>query len=318
MNTAILEIIHAGPLATIQDRGRLGYQHMGVPVSGAMDPCALTIGNALVGNPPHEACIEITLGGFEAVFLSNTAFSVSGPGESAKLNGEPIPSWSVLQAVHGDRLTVERSPKGVRDYLCLAGGVDVPLVLGSKSTYLRGRFGGLGGRALRSGDRIFTGKRKGKLIRNHPWNLIPAYSQHLILRFVPGPQDEELSDEGVQAFTTGTYKLTDRMDRMGCALKGPRITHRTGPDIISDGIAPGAVQVPGNGQPMILLADRPTTGGYVKAGTVISADIPLIAQALPEAEIRFSPVSLIKAREIYIKKEYGLRRYAAQTGLRWE
>lgn len=312
MNTPTIEIIRPGPLATIQDRGRLGYQHMGVPVSGAMDLCAMRIGNALVGNDQYEACIEVTFGGLEAVFLKKTLFAVTGPNEKATLNDFTIPSWTAMYAAKGDRLILERSATGGRDYLFLEGGVDVPVVLGSKSTYLRGRFGGMNGRPLRKGDILHTGKPGGKIVRNHPWSLIPPYSQQLILRVVLGPQDDCITEEGLNAFTSGIYRLTDRADRMGCALKGPRITHQKGPDIISDGIALGAVQVPGSGQPMILLADRPTTGGYVKIATVISQDISLIAQAAPGAEVRFSPIPLLKAREIYLKKEYALRRFILQ------
>jgi biotin-dependent carboxylase-like uncharacterized protein len=306
MSSKIIRIREPGPLATVQDRGRYGYQEMGVPVSGAMDQWALRLGNLLVGNGEDAAAIEITLGGFAAEFLADTVCAVAGLPGRATLNEKPVPSWQPLAVARGDVLALQR---GARDYLFLAGGVDVPLVLGSRSTYLRGGFGGLEGRALRPGDELAANPPSGRMVNGLPPELLPRYPESPVLRVVLGPQEDRFTEEGLATFLSGTYEVTARADRMGYRLEGPAIRHRKGADIISDGIPLGAVQVPGDGQPVVLLADRPTTGGYAKIGTIISVDVPLIAQALPGARVRFRATSLEEAREIYLRREYSLKRF---------
>jgi biotin-dependent carboxylase-like uncharacterized protein len=288
---------------------------MGVPVAGAMDQCAFRIGNLLVGNSDGDAAIEISFGRFKCKFLKETLFAVTGPNSNASLNGNPVPSWRALFAVEGDILTLGPATRGARDYLCIAGGVEVPLVLGSRSTYVRGKFGGFEGRALKQGDLIETGKPSGKIIDDHPGELIPPYSERPVLRVMPGPQDDRLSKEGMDILLSGTYEVTERTDRMGTRLQGPPVIHSNGPDIVSDATVLGSIQVPGNGQPLVLLADRPTTGGYVKPLTVVSFDIPLIAQVLPGWKVRFCAISLFEAREIHLKREYSLRQFVSRS--RW-
>ncbi len=312
MNTPSLEILEPGPLATVQDRGRLGHQHLGVPVSGAMDLHAFRMGNMLVGNSPFEACLEITQGRFQARFLRDTTFAVTGSSPHAFLNRTPIPTWRALKARKGQYIRVMQSDHGFRDYLVLSGGIQVPLVLGSRSTYLRGKFGGFEGRALKTGDVLHTGpEAREPLPAVYPKQLIPPYSSNPQLRVVLGPQDSAFSQGGLEAFIGGTFTVTDRADRMGCRLSGSPIQHERTADIISDGLAMGAIQIPGNGQPLILLADRPTTGGYAKIANVISVDIPLIAQTLPGGRITFKVVSFYEAREIYLHKEFAIRRFMA-------
>jgi len=181
--------------------------------------------------------------------------------------------------------------------------------MGSKSTYLRGGFGGYQGRALKKGDRLDCGPAREAGLSEIPLGVRPVYSDHPTLRVVLGPQDEEITDQGLRAFRSSPYVLTRQMDRMGCRFEGPRMTHRKGPDIISDGTSFGSIQVPGNGQPIILLADRQTTGGYVKMASVIAVDWPLIAQALPGRTIRFKTVSLNEAQECYFQRESALARF---------
>jgi biotin-dependent carboxylase-like uncharacterized protein len=309
MSSKVIRIREPGPLAAVQDRGRYGYQEMGVPVSGAMDQWALRLGNLLVGNAEDAAAIEITLGGFAAEFLADTVCAVAGLPDRATLNQKPVPSWRPLAVARGDVLALERGPRGARDYLFLAGGVDVPVALGSRSTYLRGGFGGLEGRALRPGDELAAGPPSGRMVDRLPPEFLPCYPESPVLRVVLGPQDDRFTEEGLSTFLSGTYEVTTRADRMGYRLEGPAIRHRKGADIISDGIPLGAVQVPGDGQPVVLLADRPTTGGYAKIGTIISVDVPLIAQALPGARVRFQAISVEEAREIYLRREYSLKRF---------
>jgi biotin-dependent carboxylase-like uncharacterized protein len=302
-----IRIIAAGPQSTIQDWGRYGYQDRGVPVSGAMDREALRIGNYLVGNAAGEAAMEITLGGFTAEFLSDIRFTITGADLGACLNGSPCDRWVQHQAAPGDVLTLDHHRSGCRAYLCIAGGIDVPVVMGSKSTYLRGGLGGYEGRSLRSGDVLHRGKPRGGRVPAWPVELIPSYSGSPVVRVILGPQDDAISQQGWECFLGGEYRLTERSDRMGCILEGPPITTHRGADIISDGTSPGAVQVPGNGQPIVLLADRQTVGGYVKIATVVSFDLSSLAQLLPGNTVRFAPIDLWRARQLHLDREYRLR-----------
>jgi biotin-dependent carboxylase-like uncharacterized protein len=290
-----LRIVRPGPLATVQDRGRFGWQDRGVPLSGAMDPLALRLGNRLVGNAAAAAAIEITLGDFEAIFLSGIAFALTGAELDARLNDRPVPNWTCLRASPGDRLDLGLPGRGCRAYLALAGGIDVPPVMGSRSTYLRGGFGGFQGRALAAGDVIATaGPAPFLSVSACPVHLIPRYVSDPLLRVIVGPQEDRFTPQGLEAFFSNGYALTARSDRMGSVLQGPPISHCRGADIISDGIVPGAIQVPGSGQPIILAADGQTVGGYAKIATLIGVDLPLT-----------------EARELLLRQEYRLRRFEA-------
>jgi biotin-dependent carboxylase-like uncharacterized protein len=302
-----IRIIAAGPQTTIQDWGRYGHQDRGVPVSGAMDRDALRIGNFLVGNASGEAALEIPLGGFAAEFLGDIRFTVTGADLGVRLNGLPCDHWAQHQASSGDVLTLDHHHSGCRAYLCIAGGIDVPVVMGSKSTYLLGGLGGYEGRGLRSGDILQGGKPQGGGVPAWPVELIPRYSASPVVRIIPGPQEDAITKQGWECFLGGEYRLTGRSDRMGCILEGPPITTHRGADIISDGTPPGAVQVPGNGQPIVLLADRQTVGGYAKIATVVSFDLPSLAQLLPANTVRFAAIDLWWARQIHLDREYRLR-----------
>lgn len=308
-----LRILEAGPLASIQDLGRRGYRDRGVPLSGAMDQQALRIANGLVGNPSEAAGIEISLGGFRARFGSHICFAVTGAPLNVRLNEVPISLWKKHEAEEGDILSVGYGGKGFRAYLAVAGGIEVPVVMGSRSTYLRGGFGGLKGRALSRGDVLPIAEASPCSIplRETPADLIPLYSDHPTLRVVMGPQSDHFTPAGIDTFLGCEYVVTDRCDRMGILLSGPRIAHRHGADIVSDGTLPGAVQVPGDGQPVILCADCQTTGGYAKIATVLWTDLPLVAQLMPGHRLRFREVELPQAREIYLKREYQIRRFGS-------
>ena len=309
-----IRIIKPGPLTTVQDLGRLGYQDRGVPVSGAVDQYALRLGNLLVGNREGEAALEITLGGLEVEFAQDVSLALTGAESAARMNKETVSFWKRFAVSKGDRLIIDHSRTGARIYLALAGGIQVPPIMGSKSTYLRGGFGGYRGRALRKGDSLDCGPAREAGIPEIPSGVRPVYSDHPRLRVVLGPQDEEITDQGLLTFLSSPYILTRQMDRMGCRLQGPGITHRRGPDIISDGTSFGSIQIPGNGQPIILLADRQTTGGYVKIAAVIAVDWPLIAQALPGWTIRFEAASLEVAQRGYFQRESALARLLKSLG----
>ncbi len=288
----ILEVIQPGPLTTIQDLGRYGYQQYGVPPSGALDNFAFRVGNLLVGNDESAASLEITLFGCRVRALQETAVAVTGADLGATLNGNPLPTWQTVAVHSGDVISFPRLNSGCRAYLAFTGGLDVPLVMGSAATCVRAGIGGLEGRPLRRGDILHAaaaapmGRKLGV-----PREYLPVYGSQLELRVRLGPQDDYFTKEGINTFLHSDYAVSAQSDRMGYRLDGPPIRHKSKADIVSDGIPSGAVQVPGDGLPIVLLADRQTTGGYTKIATVISADIAKIAQAMPGNQVRFRQVS---------------------------
>ncbi len=288
-----LEVISPGLLTTVQDLGRFGYQRYGIPVCGALDPASLRIANILVGNGDHLAGLEITAIGPTIRFVEDTTFAVVGADLEPMLDGVATPAWESVRAAEGSTLSFGSPRDGARAYLALAGGIETPLVMNSRATDIRGGFGGFEGRALRAGDVLSTGYSPYGA-RSSPNRLPPeisrqpTYGQQFTVRVVAGPQDDAFTDAGVSTLLNSEYTVSNDVDRTGCRLEGPTIEHIGGADIVSDGTAPGSVQVPGNGTPIILLADRGTTGGYTKIATVISVDIGLLAQAMPGAKIRFS------------------------------
>jgi len=288
----VFEVVRPGPLTTIQDLGRYGYQQYGVPPSGAADNYALRLGNLLVGNDETAACLEITLFGLQLRVLRDTIVAITGADLAAVLNNSPIPLWETVAVHQGDIISFPRLKSGCRAYLSVAGGIEVPRVMGSAATYTRARIGGLEGRALSTGDRLqtvkFTPATAGRRV---PSKYIPVYGHQIELRVILGPQDDRFTEHGVHTFLHSEYTVSTKADRMGYRLEGRPIQHNVGADIISDGIPLGAVQVPGDGLPIILLADRQTTGGYTKIATVISIDIPRLAQTKPGDKVRFNQVT---------------------------
>ena len=318
MSTPVMEIAEPGMLTTVQDRGRYGFQRFGVPVSGAMDEFALRAANVMVGNDQGAAGLEMTVVGPHIRFLTDAWFAVTGADLSATLDGEPVPRWQAVEARAGSELTFDDMRDGMRAYLAVAGGIDVPTVMGSRSTYVKASIGGVDGRALRSGDLIsaFPGERdEGFVPRGLPRGYkAPAYGGRHRVRAIPGPQHEAFGPDGMDALFSSSYKISLESDRMGYKLEGPAIRHRTGPDIVSDGNPPGAIQVPGDGTPTILMADRGTTGGYTKIATVISADLGTLAQAVPGQSITFETVSIEEAHELLREREAALTAIAEGGG----
>ena len=279
-----------------------------------MDQQALVVGNLLVGNDVGAAAIEITLGGFKAEFLGDVHFAVTGADQAPRLNHGPIANWTCQWAKAGDVLSLDYARFGLRSYLAVAGGIAVPEIMGSRSTYLRGGFGGYQGRALKEGDILPLGETFGKPIPAFPAGLILPYAEQPTLRVIPGPQDDYVTAEGIETFLSSLYEVTTRLDRMGIALSGPLIELRRGADIISDGTCAGAVQVHGNQQPTILAADCQTVGGYVKIATVIATDLSLLAQLAAGAKVRFASIDLLQAREINLKNQFLLRNFYERHG----
>ena len=294
----IIEVVDGGMLTTVQDLGRYGYQRYGVPTSGAMDLFSLRAANRLVGNPDEAAGLEMTLVGPRLRFVAPATIAVTGADLGARLDSAALPTWQSVLLEPGAELWFAGPQSGVRAYLAVAGGVDVPLVLGSRSTYTRSRIGGFEGRKLQAGDALHIPGGRPVLLGGTlhlPAPHRPVCGHAHALRVVLGPQDDRFTAAGITTFLASTYTVGPQSDRMGYRLSGPRIEHLRGPDIISDGTPFGAVQVAGDGVPIVLLADRGTAGGYTKIATVIGPDIPRLAQAAPGDTVTFESIGLDEA-----------------------
>ncbi len=308
-----LEILEPGPLTTIQDLGRHGYQRLGIPPSGAMDPFALRAANALVMNPPEAAGLEMTLQGPRVLFTEGCAIAITGADLGPRLDGRELENWRLHLVPPGALLEFTGRRSGARAYLAVSGGIAVEPWLGSRSTYLIASVGGLEGRALRAGDRLPTGSGDFSVAwPGVPPDRRPRYSSEPTIRVVLGPHANRFTREGIDTFLSGSYQITPASNRQGYRLEGPRISHSRGPDLISCGTSLGGVQVPGNGQPILLMADHQTTGGYTMIATVIQADIPLVAQCLPGESLRFRAVDLEEARNALREQREGLRAAIAE------
>jgi antagonist of KipI len=299
-----IDVLDGGLLTTVQDLGRTGWQRYGVPVSGAMDPWALRAANLLVGNGEGAAALEITLVGPALRFDGPGVVAVTGGDLGACLNGHPIDLWRAVSVSAGSELTFSGRRSGMRAYLGVAGGVDVPPVLGSRSTFVKSALGGYEGRALAAGDRVPIGACLDAAV--------PACGRMHTVRVVMGPQEDAFTDDGIRTFLSGTFTVTPQSDRVGCRLSGPPVRHVQGADIVSDGTSFGAIQVSGDGLPIVLMADRGTTGGYTKIATVASVDLPHLAQAAPEDGVRFVRVGIGEAQALLRAARASLDRIAVE------
>ena len=290
-------------LTTIQDLGRRGYQRYGVPVSGAMDWFAASLANILVGNGMNTPLLEVTVIGPVIETTEDCCFAVTGATFSPKLNGQPVPMNSCIHASAGSRIEMGFAALGTRGYIAFGGGFDIPLDMGSASTYIKARLGGLNGGPLQNGDAIPVRYKEypaNLAERQAPPRIVPDYSASPIVRIVTEMSTGYFADNAVAMLTSECYTVSADSDRMGCRLEGPAIPYAGGCDgnIISDGIAIGSIQVAG-GRPIVLMADRQTTGGYTKIGAVIMADLPLVAQLKPSEKLRFEVTCLGDAQAAY-------------------
>jgi len=296
---SVLAVQDGGPLTTIQDAGRFGHLRVGIPTSGPMDRASFLLANRLVGNPDDAAALECTLMGPRLELTDARLVAVTGADMTPTVNGAAIPMWEAVPLRAGDVLKLGPARAGVRAYVAVAGGLDTPRVLGSRSTYVRGRLGGLGGRAIRKGDRLPLGTASVSGADARPRRLragrAPGYGTEAEVAVTLGPQEDRFTPAGIAAFLTGPYELSPQSDRMGARLKGPFIEHTRGHDIVSDGVPMGGVQVVGDGQPIVLLADRQSAGGYTKIATVCSFDLPRIAQLKPGGRLTFRRVTVAEA-----------------------
>ena len=302
----MIRILDAGPQTTVQDLGRTGRMRYGIPPSGPVDRLAFVLVNRLLGNPDTAAALECTLMGPRFEMTAAGAIAVTGADMPVTVNGQYAPAWATIAVKSGDVVKLGAARTGVRSYVGFAGGLDVPLVLGSRSTYLRGRIGGLQGRALRKGDELATLPSGSVSPRRVARRDIPDYTGEPTVRAVLGPQADRFTDEGLRALFGGRYEVLPQSDRMGSRLHGPRIEHARGHDIISDGIALGSIQVPGDGQPIVLLVDRQSTGGYTKAATICSSDIWRVGQARPGQWLRFQSIDVEEAHRLLRESDTAL------------
>ena len=317
MSIETLEVLQPGLLATVQDTGRYGHQRYGVPVSGAMDLFSLRAANLLVGNRQGEACLEMTAIGPRLRFLSDAHVAITGADLTPMLDGEPLPGWRCVRASRDSVLSFRGPRDGLRAYMAIAGGIDVPVVLGSRSTYLKSAIGGQEGRPLAGGDVVSRGEYPGAEPpeRGLPDTLEPpTYGHSHEVRVVLGPQADAFTERGIATLLGSEYTVSADSDRMGCRLDGPVVEHVSGADIVSDGTPLGAVQVPGDGQPIILLADRGTAGGYAKAATVVGPDVSRLGQAMPGDTLTFKAVTVQEAHSILREQDEILDAIASECG----
>lgn len=309
-------VINPGLLTTVQDAGRVGYQQFGVPVSGVTDPRAMKIANILVGNDENEAVLECTMMGPQLRFNKANVVAVTGGDLGPTLDGQPVASYAAFVVQEGQTLRFTGLRTGCRAYVAFAGGLDIPLVMGSRSTYMKAKIGGLDGRKLEKDDEIgFRAPNPDvlNLVQRRIAPEVTARNEYTV-RVLMGPQDDRFTQAGIDTFLGEAYTVTNEFDRMGCRMDGPEIEHKNGGDIISDGIAFGAIQIPTAGKPIIMLADRQTTGGYTKIANVITADFRIIGQLKGGDRVRFVKTTIEAAQDALLTEREALRALKTMAG----
>ncbi|MFP4391966.1 MAG: biotin-dependent carboxyltransferase family protein [Desulfohalobiaceae bacterium] len=298
MGNDVFLVLDPGPLSTVQDLGRFGFQSLGVPISGALDPYSAQVANLLAGNTPDAAVLEMTIRGCTLAVLQQTRVALTGAQALVRQNSTDRSLWSAFTAEPGDVLRISQVSQGCRIYLAVNGGFDLPLVMGSRSTYVQAALGGLQGRALQKGDFLPAGSSWTQPSQDFiPEKFLPSLAPEISLGCVPGPQEQHFQKQG-QALYESSYTVTQRADRRGVRLKGPELahTHDSPGGIVSEPILPGNIQVPGDGQPIVLLNEQ-TVGGYPKIATVQSSDLHKLGQAIPGDTIFFYRITPEQALE---------------------
>jgi biotin-dependent carboxylase-like uncharacterized protein len=318
----MIQVLRAGVVTSVQDLGRTGHRHHGVTTAGALDQLALEVGNRLVGNAPSAAAIEVTVGPTALRFTRAMRIAITGAEFGATLDGDAVPAWWSLPVRAGQELVLHGAKRGMRGYVCVRGGIDVLPMLGSRSTDLNANFGGLGGRTLREGDRLAVGvpaNRPGAGIgvdappfgvkapewcRFADFAREPAWRAHhatgaeraVPIRVLRGPEYDSFKESAHEALWAEEWRVTPHSNRMGYRLAGTALERETLTELLSHGVLPGTIQVPPNGQPIILMSDAQTTGGYARIGAVIRADLWRLAQVRLNGTVRFVPSSIEEAR----------------------
>lgn len=322
-----MEIIRPGLLTTVQDEGRIGYRRYGVPVGGSMDIFAARAANLLVGNSRHDAVLEMTMSGPELQVQTNQLISLCGADLNATVDRQPVPLWRPVLLQAGSVLKFGACRHGLRAYLAFAGGIEVPKVMGSRSTDVKTGFGGFHGRALRAADVLDTGVildevrhwmhvMERQLSENKPmvapaWLLSererPDYYGKPVIRVMQGPDHSSFTPESLRQFYIEDYMISPQSDRMGYRMMGSRLALKQPLHRLSEAVTFGTVQVPADGQPIVLMADHQTIGGYPVIAQVAAVDLPILAQAKPGSRISFAPITNEEARSLYVKRERDLR-----------
>ena len=302
-----IQVIKPGVQSQLQDLGRFGFQDLGVPVCGVMDEWSHRLANLLAGNALDEATLEIVLMGPSLVFEEATQISITGADLSPRLNGEPVPMHQRIEVPAGGQLDFGRRVSGLRTYLAVRGGFAVEPVMGSRSTYVRGGFGGFEGRALRKGDVLPIADAAAappvpllNISNPLPSNDLTAVTP---VRVIAGEHWSCFSKETQDLFEAATYKINPHSDRMGYRLDGPALQRLEAVELISEAMSFGTIQVPSDGLPIVLMAERHSAGGYPKIAHVISVDLPLLAQLAPQQQLRFELVGLEAAQTLYLQRE---------------
>lgn len=295
-----VKVMKAGACTTIQDLGRVGYQKFGIPVAGVMDEFSATVANYLVGNKRSEAVLEVTYLGPILKFEEEMVIAVAGAELSPKINGVSISTWESVRVSEGDILSFGAVRAGVRAYIAFSGSIDIPVVNGSKSTSMKSKIGGFHGRMLENGDELSIQIRQESKLKEVSKRYIPKYEHHNVIHVCLGPQEDHFTENGIETFFQNPYTITVNADRMGIRVDGDPIEHKEKADIISDAAVIGSIQIPADGKPIILMADRQTTGGYTKIGTVIKEDIIKLAQMGTKDTIQFERISIEAAQKKYL------------------
>lgn len=302
----VIQVQSPGLFSTVQDLGRYGYGPFGVSPSGAADPVALRIGNLLLGNAPSAAAIEMTLLGGTFLFPDGGIVALTGSDFGGTVNGSPFPAWTTRQVRPGETVKTGPTRSGARCYLCVHGGIAVKLLLGSASTHILTRLGGLDGRALRKGDVLPIGEPdSGDTYR--PRTIVPEVLARLqprkVLRATVAEQTDLFSEDSVRRFYQDPYTVTEESNRMGLRLDGAVLETPHSGQMTTEGVSLGAIQVPAGGHPIILFVEQQTTGGYPKIANVISADLSSVGQLRPRDEVRFEHVTAQVARTLIREQE---------------
>ena len=312
-----IEVIKPGPLSSLQDLGRTGVQRFGVIASGVMDEWSHRWANLLAGNANDEASLEITLMGPSLLFHQDALIAIVGADLSPRIGEQAVPMAEPVRVAAGSRLDFGRRVFGCRTYLAVHGGFAVPPVMGSRSTYLRAGFGGWQGRALRKGDRLpiaADALGPADLPAVQPLKVPPHPARHdRAIRAIPGQQWARFSAQAQARWFDAPFVVNLNSDRMGYRLDGPGLALAAPLEMISEAVAFGTVQVPPDGQPIVLMADRQTTGGYPKIASVASVDLPLLAQRVPGETLRFERVTLDEAQALYLEREAEFARLRHQN-----
>lgn len=297
-----LRVLKAGMLTSIQDLGRFGYQNQGIGTSGVMDVRSFKIANLLLDNPENEAVLEFTMIGPTLEFTSDTIIAITGGDFEPKINKEPVEMYKAIYATKGDILEFGSAKTGSRGYIAFSSYINVPVVMGSRSTNMKSMIGGFEGRKLQNGDLLYFRIKRRYLpyFLSRKLEVDDITDDDVEIRVVMGPQDDYFTKDGRETFLNNSYTVTGEFDRMGCRLEGPFIANKGSSDIISEGIAFGSIQVPSHGKPIILLSDRQTTGGYAKIATVASVDIPKLVQRKVDSKVRFKEITVEEAQQLLL------------------